>query len=132
MSSLIELTRSTPYVEPLTGLTSWQVCRHLADLSHLLFLDSAQRSEHGRYSYVSADPAHLLISRNGWIRNGQVWAAIDPLLVLADRLAAFSMEPILGLPPFQGGAAGLFGYGLCHQFERLPRPEYDDFASPDL
>jgi anthranilate/para-aminobenzoate synthase component I len=37
-----------------------------------------------------------------------------------------------GLPPFQGGAAGLFGYDLCHHIERLPRPHFDEFQTPDL
>ncbi len=37
-----------------------------------------------------------------------------------------------GLPPFQGGAAGLFGYDLCHHIERLPRPRRDEFQTPDL
>jgi para-aminobenzoate synthetase component 1 len=52
--------------------------------------------------------------------------------VLAERLASFVMEPVKELPPFQGGAAGLFSYDLCHHIERLPRPQHDDFAIPDL
>ena len=36
------------------------------------------------------------------------------------------------LPPFQGGLAGLFGYGLCHTLERIPRPRIDEFRTPDL
>jgi para-aminobenzoate synthetase component 1 len=42
------------------------------------------------------------------------------------------MSTVAGLPPFQGGIAGLFGYDLCHHIERLPRPRYDEFAVPDL
>src|SRR5947207_11114359 len=42
------------------------------------------------------------------------------------------MEPVEGLPPFQGGAAGVFGYDLCHHLEKLPRPRIDDFEIPDL
>ena len=34
------------------------------------------------------------------------------------------------LPPFQGGAAGLFGYDLGRQLERLPRPKVDEFQLP--
>src|SRR5439155_1076618 len=41
-------------------------------------------------------------------------------------------ETLPGLPPFQGGAAGLFGYELCHHLERLPQPLVDEFAVPDL
>src|SRR5262249_6790859 len=52
--------------------------------------------------------------------------------VLAERLARHRVEPVPGLPPFQGGAAGLFGYDLCHHLERLPRPPFDEFQVPDL
>ena len=112
-----------PCVEPLTGLTPWEVCQRLADRRHLLFLDSAQESAIGRYSYVSADPAYFLNARRD---------RVDPLAVLAGRLAEFPVEPIAELPPFQGGAAGMFGYDLCHQFERLPAPMFEDFAIPDV
>jgi para-aminobenzoate synthetase component 1 len=56
----------------------------------------------------------------------------DPFAVLAERLALWSAEPVADLPPFQGGAAGLFGYDLCHHLERLPRPAVDEFKVPDL
>jgi para-aminobenzoate synthetase component 1 len=47
-------------------------------------------------------------------------------------LTEWHSESIAGLPPFQGGAAGLFGYDLCHHIERLPRPSRDEFQTPDL
>src|SRR5213075_3175699 len=56
----------------------------------------------------------------------------DPFAVLAERLARCRAEPIAGLPPFQGGAAGLFGYDLCHFLEKLPRPLWNDLATPPL
>lgn len=146
MTSVIDTPRVAPHVEPLAGLTPWEVCRRLADRDHLLFLDSA-RPPHprplsrgvesgenlARYSFVSADPLTWLTSSRGWIsENGRFVAVADPLTVLADRLENFALEPIDELPPFQGGAAGLFGYELCHHIEVLPRPIHDDFACPDL
>ena len=133
MGQVLDMRRTEPHVEPLTGLTPWEVCQRLADQKHLLFLDSAQRSELGRYSYVSADPPHVITSQRGWISvNGRFEAIADPLMALADRLADFTCEPIDELPPFQGGAAGVFGYELCHHIEVLPRPQHDDFGMPDL
>ena len=142
MSSVITTPRTVPHVEPLTGLTPWEVCQHLADREHLLFLDSAQPAAFsarergrtlGRYSFVSAEPAVWLTSYRGWIsENGQFLVVADPLTVLGPRLARFALEPIAGLPPFQGGAAGLFSYDLCHHIEVLPRPLHDDFGSPDM
>jgi para-aminobenzoate synthetase component 1 len=133
MSSVIDTPRTAPSVEPLTGLTPWQVCQRLADQKHLLFLDSAQATALGRYSFVSADPVQVLTSHHGWIsENGQFVGVADPLMVVADRLASFGQEPIDELPPFQGGAAGLFSYDLCHHFEVLPRPVCNDFSIPEL
>jgi para-aminobenzoate synthetase component 1 len=51
---------------------------------------------------------------------------------LVDRLPIDPIARIPDLPPFQGGLAGLFGYGLCHTLERIPRPRLDEFHSPDL
>src|SRR5262249_39923002 len=56
----------------------------------------------------------------------------DPFAVLAELLACYCSEPVAGVPPFQGGAAGLFGYDLCHHLEKLPRPRFDEFKIPDL
>ena len=124
-----------PLVEELTPAPDpWDVCRRLAGLPRLLFLDSA--SPHpalGRYSFVTADPFAWLSARGRrvWL-NGAETGATDPLHVLAGQLARWRTEPVAGLPPFQGGAAGLFGYDLCHHLERLPRPRHDEFEVPDL
>ncbi|MBV9122767.1 MAG: aminodeoxychorismate synthase component I, partial [Planctomycetes bacterium] len=103
----------------------------------LLFLDSAGvRPPQGRYSYVTAAPFRRLISRRGRVetmdRRGTRSEWADPFHVLARNLSSFPLPTITGLPPFQGGAAGLFGYDLCHYLERLPRPAYDEFQVPDL
>jgi para-aminobenzoate synthetase component I len=121
--------------EELTPLPdAWDVCRRLAHLPHLFFLDSASRHPGlGRYSFVTADPFDWL-----WARGANVYGAGrdrfrgDPFTTLAECLAECRIEGRPDLPPFQGGAAGLFGYDLCHHLERLPRPCYDDFRVPDL
>ena len=145
MSSVIDSPRTEPSVEELTGLTPWEVCQRLADQKYLLFLDSAQAPSPpaplpeeeggslGRYSFVAADPVGVLKSHRGWIsENGRFAGVADPLTVLADRLTSFPCESIAELPPFQGGAAGLLSYDLCHHFEVLPRPIYNDFSTPDF
>src|SRR5207253_500252 len=98
--------------------------RRLAHWPHLLFLDSAARdSPFGRYSFITADPFDWLRSR------GQ---DDNPFPRLAECLTRWRTETLPDLPPFQGGVAGLFGYDLCHQIERLPRPLCDEFALPEL
>lgn len=117
-----------PMVEELTPVPDpWETARRFARLPHLLFLDSADRhSERGRFSFVTADPVDWIIdsTREAKFR--------DPFGELARRLGAFQVPTIAGLPPFQGGLAGQFGYGLQHAIERIPRPRFDEFRIPDL
>lgn len=122
-----------PLVEDLS-LEPFEAVQRLQGLKHLLFLDSARRdSELGRYSFVVADPFTWIQARGDHVAvNGKTSALTDPLAVLENHLKQFWSEPIAGLPPFQGGAAGLFGYDLCHHIEQLPRPAIDEFETPDL
>jgi para-aminobenzoate synthetase component 1 len=125
----------TPLVEELPpGLAPWDACLRLAHLPHLLFLDSAvPHPALGRYSFITADPFNWLWAHGRTVVDKIEGAReVDPFAVLRDCLAQWRVEPAAGLPPFQGGAAGLFGYDLCHHLERLPRPRWDEFRIPDL
>jgi para-aminobenzoate synthetase component 1 len=114
----------------------WQAAQALAHLPHLLFFDCSLRHPTlGRYSFVTADPFEWILARGcrtqvGGERRSREPA--DPFAVLEERLRPYVLEPVAGLPAFQGGAAGLFGYDLCHHLERLPRPRFDEFEIPDL
>lgn len=124
-----------PLVEELTPwLDPWDVCQRLASLPHLLFLDSADTHPSlGRYSFITADPFRWLCVRRGRIVGDvEEYRHVDPFVVLGEQMKQWRSETIAGLPPFQGGAAGLFGYDLCHHIERLPRPGCDEFQTPDL
>jgi para-aminobenzoate synthetase component 1 len=113
-----------------------QAFQRLAGLPYVLFLDSALRHRTlGRYSFLTADPFLRIRARGSrtWISGeAAIREPADPLAVLAEHLSHYSAEMIPGLPPFQGGAAGLFGYDLCHHIERLPRPRFDEFEIPDF
>ena len=116
--------RLTPLVEELTPVPdpAW-CCEQLAGLPYRLFLDSASTTTRlGRYSFLTADPFDV-IERKG---SG---SALDDVRA---RLAPFQAEPIAGLPPFQGGAAGYIAYDWGLTLERLPAPHYDDLALPDV
>ncbi len=56
----------------------------------------------------------------------------DALAVLAGKLAGLRTATIAGLPPFQGGAAGLLSYDLGRSLERLPTHRFDEFRTPAL
>jgi para-aminobenzoate synthetase component 1 len=98
--------------------------RRLAHAPHCLFLDSALRwDDLGRYSFLAVDPfAFLHVATDGR----------DALEQFARQLSSYAVATIAGLPPFQGGAAGLLAYDLNRQLEKLPRPAHDDFQTPAL
>ena len=101
-----------------------EAAQGLSHLPFLTFLDSAMVDEKlGRYSFVAVDPFARIQGREadaGWVKR------------LKSTLAEYKMPPLPGLPPFQGGAAGLFSYELGRSLERLPKPALDELAFPDL
>ena len=135
-------------------------CERFVDAPHLVFLDSARDHDRlGRYSFLCADPFAVVrgdrltggvrLAGNHGQSGGQSNTAIPGLadsvrLTGGDRLTGnaleslrtllepFTTEPVAGLPPFQGGAAGYIAYDWGATLERLPSPRYDDLAIPDL
>ena len=86
----------------------------LRDLPFLTFLDSSMADRTlGRYSFIAADPFARIIAGV---------AEADWAARLKSRLAAYRTASLPGLPPFQGGVAGLFSYELGRSLERLPAP----------
>ncbi|MBN1908652.1 MAG: anthranilate synthase component I family protein [Pirellulales bacterium] len=112
---LVEELRPAPEAEAVFG--------RLSGLPHCLFLDSALVDPRlGRYSFVTADP----FDYRQWTADDQ-----DALGPLEQWLEKHHAATLPGLPPFQGGAAGVFGYELGRQFETLPEST-DEFGLPVL
>ena len=114
-------------------------CERLAGLPYRLFLDSASgRAPLGRYSYLAADPVAVVRSKGARTerldRASGVATVVpgDALSALGALLADERADPVPGLPPFQGGAAGYIGYDWGSVLERLPAPRHDDLAIPDV
>lgn len=126
MSVALSQCTDAPFVEEVTGLAPWGAFCRLAGLPHVLFLDSARRSSLGRYTYITADPFQWLICSARDVERQR------PLAALQRRLRELRAPKLPDLPPFQGGVAGLFGYELGHEIERLPWPAVDDFQAPAL
>ena len=120
MLPLVEELSEIPAIETALGV--------FADWPGLILFESAlQRDALGRYSFLSADP----------VRNfslGQPEFGCDPFLEMRAVLSAAGNRPrtLDGLPPFQGGVAGLLSYELGGCFEQLPMPLQDEFQLPVL
>ena len=130
----------TPVVEALIPPPDpVRCCERLEGLPYRLFLDSAARGPRlGRYSYVTADPIAVVRSKGARTerldlpRGDRRLVSGDALDAVHALLAPFAAEPVAGLPPFQGGAAGYLAYDWGRVLERLPAPRHDDLALSDV
>jgi len=114
-------------------------CELLEGLPYRLFLDSAARGTRlGRYSFVTADPIAVIRSKGArterldLARGDRGLVTGDALDAVRALLTAHASEPVAGLPPFQGGAAGYLAYDWGRVLERLPAPRHDDLALSDV
>jgi anthranilate synthase component 1 len=89
-------------------------------------LESAEQGQRfGRWSFLGFRPRAVI----------RVEAAEhpDPYSLVADELARYRIAPLEGLPPFAGGAVGLFGYDLVRSAEpTVGGPNADDVGVPDM
>ncbi len=87
-------------------------------------LESAEHGRVGRYSFIGYRPRRVLR-----------WSLGDPgdPYELAQReLDLTRAEPSVDLPPFAGGAVGMFAYDLVRTVESLGDPNPDPLRVPDL
>jgi para-aminobenzoate synthetase component 1 len=120
------LVEEIDYVEPVAAFAAFE------DDPCGVLLESAVRDRaSARYSYIAAEPFLVAGSKDGVIDCDGRCESGDPFAMLRARLADWRLTPVPGLPPFQGGAAGWFGYELAQHLERIPLPA-DDVQFPDL
>jgi len=116
-----------PYRDPLAAFYPF------AKQPYALFLDSAQTTDRiGRYSFIAANPFLTMTSKNGQIILGEKKMQGNPFDILKTQLDQYAICHRSGLPPFQTGTAGYFGYDLGHHVEELPKARLDDMDFPDL
>jgi len=87
-------------------------------------LESADQGRVGRYSFIGYRPRRVL----RW----SLGDPGDPYRLAAEELGRFRAAPLPGLPPFAGGAVGLFAYDLVRSVEPLGPPNPDPIGVPDL
>jgi anthranilate synthase component 1 len=101
-------------------------------------LESAEQGQRfGRYSFLGFRPRAVLRFDQGRLTVTEDDAerelpAADPFGAISEYLARYRIAPLADLPPFAGGAVGLFGYDLVRTVERLPEPGPDPVGTPDM
>ena len=95
------------------------------DPAHPSFLlESADQGRVGRYSFIGIRPRKVL----RW----SLGEAGDPYQLARAELGRVRAAPLPDLPPFAGGAVGLFAYDLVRTVEPLGPPNPDPIGLPDL
>ncbi|MGE4427589.1 MAG: anthranilate synthase component I family protein, partial [Solirubrobacteraceae bacterium] len=88
-------------------------------------LESADQGRVGRYSFLGVRPAETIVWRLG--------DPGDPYAVARDTVGGGRrVAPVADLPPFVGGAVGVFAYDLVRTVEPLGDPNPDPLGTPDL
>ena len=87
-------------------------------------LESADQGRVGRYSFIGFSPRKVV----RW----SLGDPGDPYAIAAAEIDAFKVAEMPGLPPFAGGAVGVFAYDLVRTVEPLGEPNPDPVGVPDL
>src|SRR5919109_1266903 len=89
-------------------------------------LESAEQGQRfGRWSFLGFRPRTVIRWRRG--------DPGDPYALVEDELGRYRIAPLEGLPPFAGGAVGLFGYDLVRSAEpTVGEGNPDELGLPDL
>jgi anthranilate synthase component I len=98
-------------------------------------LESAEQGQRvGRWSFLGVQPRTVIRLEHGTLTvGGEEQPYDDPYKAVADELERYRLAPLEGLPPFAGGAVGLFGYDLVRYAEpTVGQPNPDELGIPDL
>ena len=98
-------------------------------------LESAEQGQRfGRWSFLGFRPRSVIRLEEGRLTvGGEERELGDPYAAVAEELSRYRIAPIEGLPPFVGGAVGLFGYDLARYAEpSVGAGNPDELGTPDM
>lgn len=123
-------------IEPIDPVQAYAAVKHMP---YSLLLDSADMNHpNNRYSFVMCHPIETIEAKDGKINvtNWEQRLSLkgDPFALLHSRMEAWvsNTTRIPNLAPFQGGAAGYFGYDLARGLERMPAQAKNNPNVPDM
>ena len=109
----------------------------LRDGKPCFLLESAEQGRVGRYSFLGFRPRLELRWSDGTLTiddgsNREQRPEPDPYGAAARLIEGFRLAGDESLPPFPGGAVGLWGYDLVRTVEDLGPPNPDPVGLPDM
>ena len=134
----IPRTGSSPLVYDLGSIPHpAQLFPAFRDMPGPALLDGAMPGASGnQFSYLTGDPFLVVRSRGRRItlEHDGICEEVegDPWSTLQGLLRRYQIEQVPGLPSFQGGALGYWGYDLGRHLERLPSWADDDLGLPEM
>jgi anthranilate synthase component 1 len=97
-------------------------------------LESAEGGQRvGRWSFLGVHPRAVIRVDHGVLTvDGEQRPFDDPYAAVSDELSRYRAAPLADLPPFAGGAVGMFGYDLVRWAEPTVGPRENELGVPDL
>src|SRR3954468_486610 len=97
-------------------------------------LESAEGGQRvGRWSFLGVHPRSVIRLDRGVLTIGGAELPFDdPYTAVSEELSRYRAAPLADLPPFAGGAVGLFGYDLVRWAEPTVGRRENELGVPDL
>ena len=147
VSSLAKQHKVIPVIQTLFSGTETPVSvfEKLAQhKSGSFLLESADQGVWSRYSFVGVNARGTLAKgpdgaatwkseTNASVFPSREHEPLSPtaLEAVAQVVAAWTSQPIAGLPPLTSGLVGMLGWQVIREIETLPKAKPADYASPD-
>jgi anthranilate synthase component 1 len=102
--------------------------------SSFLLESAEQGGRFGRWSFLGFRPRTVIRLEDGaFTVGGERREVADPYAAVTEELSRYRIPPLDGLPPFVGGAVGLFGYDLVRYAEpSIGTGNPDELGTPDM
>lgn len=126
---------SSPVVKEIPYQDPCSVYEAVRSSRSLLFESVKGPERIARYSFICIDPYLEFTVKEGSVEidicGRKALSSRKPLDRLRELVTCYRQKPLGGLPPFQGGAAGLLCYDFVRYLERIPSTTFDDLNLPD-
>jgi anthranilate synthase component 1 len=117
--------------------TPISIYKRFEDSSYSFLLESVEGGEKwARYSFIGRNPFIILESKDNQIKitdktGKTTYSNGNPVDILKEILGKYKGADLEGIPRFNGGAVGFFGYDLIRFYENLSNTPTDDLQLPD-
>lgn len=129
------VVHSQPVFREISYQDPFEIYKRVHSENSLLFESLKGPEQISRYAFIGIEPYLSVKVKNSLVEidcmGSKSVSSGRPLQRLRQLVTAVSQDTVKGLPPFQGGAAGMLSYDFVRYFESLPSIAEDDLHIPD-